>query len=530
MVRCLMKRIHALFWRFPIFTRREKLLGIGMLASILPGCGGGAALSTPPSPPTETLSTETLSSEALSTESHHRHWNPGQPPSSAGASGSSWGSSSSGSSNGPSGGSSSFSGAGNGSPPAPQGAGAHILTFQMTITSSTMSFGNSFSYVAPYLNYAVTTPDVSAASRAAGITTGYYLDLHSICQSGMTGACLIGQISIPESAFEHTCDGMNARILDTHSSGVTQYVSDATSGGLRQTLANAIAYNAQQGSWDFIFDDDAQDLSEIYPYMNYMNAVTGAPQIPAPYCNFNESSYRAGMVNYYKSSSLPVIGNTLMPSGSTAPSLGVKFFGAAPLIGGMIEGIYGDSFNGPDRNKESGTIWQSEENSELAAAYVNRLFIGYEHVGGTDANGIDERNYIYASLMLSFSPKSTVLAEDGTPTNSGLLVNPEALLVPANPLQGEPSNISALQKSGGAYVREYAKCTYAGQSIGQCAAVVNSNNWGSVPMPSLRQSYTHTAVISGAGVVSGIDNGSVNVKGPWAPSSIGAEEAYILTK
>jgi hypothetical protein len=400
----------------------------------------------------------------------------------------------------------------------------------MTLTPSNTSFGNSFATVAPYLDYAVTSPEASGAARAAGIKTGYYVDLHSICQSSMAGACLMGLIPIPESAFVHTCDGSNARIVDTHSAGVTQYVSDATSGGLRKTLSNTIGYYSQRGSWDFVFDDDAQDLSEIYPYMPYRNAESGAPQHPSPYCNFNESTYRSGMLNYYQSSSLPVIGNTLMASGSSGSSLGVKFFGASRLIGGMIEGIYGDSFNGPDRSKESGMIWQSEENSELATANANRLFIGYEHVGGTDANGIDERNYIYASLMLSFSLKSTVLAEDGTDTKSGLLVNPEALLVPENPLKSEPSTISALQGSGGAYVREYAKCSYGGGAIGPCAAVVNPNSWGSVPMPSLTQRYAHTAVIHGAGVLDGTDDGWVDLKGSGAPSSIDAREAYILTK
>jgi hypothetical protein len=406
----------------------------------------------------------------------------------------------------------------------------HILTYQMPLTSSNTSLGSSFSTAASYLNYAITNGADSAKIRSAGIKTGYYFDLHSVCSSNTYGACLIGQVTIPETAFEHTCDGSNARIIDTHSGGgVTQYLTDATSSGLRTALANVITANAQNGSWDFGFDDDAQDMSESYPYMTFLNANTGGAQNPAPYCNFSESTWMQGMLSYFNSSSVSLIANSLEPSGSSSASAGTKFFSAAPLIGGMLEGIYGSSWNGSSRYKESGNIWQSEENSQIASANANKLFVGYEHVGGTNAAGIDQRNYIYASLMLGYSPTSTVLAEDGTTTNSGIQVNPEALLVPTSPLVSQPSTISALQK-GGAYVREYATCYYAGKSIGQCAAVVNSNSSGSVAMPSLSQSYSHTAVISGAGVIPGVDNGSVNVSGPSAPSTLAAEEAVILTK
>jgi hypothetical protein len=486
---------------FPIPTQREKFLGAVLLASVLGGCSGGAASSASDLPG--------ISSTAESRHGPHK----GSAPAATAS---------------PSSGSQAPTGGAAVSSSGP--LANHILTYQMTLSSSNTSFGNSFSNAAPYLNYVIASPGDSAAIRAAGIKTGYYFDLHSICTSNITGACLIGEISIPESAFEHTCDGSNARIINTHSGGVTQYVSDVTSAGLLQALANVYAYDAQLGSWDFGFDDDAEDMSESYPYLSYINEATGQSQSPAPYCNFNESAYQAGMLSYLNSSSIPLIGNTLMPSSSSAPSAGIHLFGSPSLIGGMLENIYGNSGSDSSHAKESGAIWQSEENSELAAANAKRLFVGYEHVGGTDSTGIDQRNYVYASLLLSFSPSSTVLAEDGTVTNSGIEVNPEAMLVPGNPLVGEPSNISSLRKSGGAYVREYANCSYSGQPIGQCAAVVNSNASGNVAMPSLSQKYAHTAVISGAGVVSGIDDGTVDLQGPNAPSSINAEEAYILTK
>ena len=409
------------------------------------------------------------------------------------------------------------------------GAGpAHILTLQQPLTASMV--GNNFSQAGKYLNYAITDVTNNTSVRAAGIKAGFYFDIHALCQSNNFGACLVGMVTTPESAFEHTCDGTNSRITDTHSGGVTQFVTDATSSGIRQVLANTISYFGSK-TWDFGLDDDAQDMSEISPYYNFVNYNTGAPQNPAPYCNFNESTYLSGMQAYYASSSIPIIANSLMPSGSSSASNGTKYFnGAAPLIGGMLEGAYADSFNGPDRYKESGMIWQSEENSELATANANRLFVAYEHLGGTDATGLDERTYTYASLMLGFSLNSTVLAEDGTAVNSGVYVNPEALLVPTSPLVSEPSNISSLQKNGGAYVREFANCYYNGNSIGACASVVNSNASSSVSMPALSRSYAHTAVISGAGVVSGVDSGSVNVNGPSAPSTIQAKTAYILVQ
>ena len=428
-----------------------------------------------------------------------------------------------------------------GGTPAPTAAGSlpqsialkHILTYQEQLGSTqTRPFGSNYGGIAPYIDYALTDANAAPAIRAAGTKVGFYSTVHTLCNPQTFGECTPQANQAPAAVFATTCNGDQVT-FSAPGSSLVQYQTDPASPELptllNSTIATALANNGSPVQYDFVFDDNANVPGDTLSYQRWYDAATGAITSPAPYCNYSNAEYIAGMRSLYANSNLPVISNAFnIPDSAPAASTAVQYLSAPNLWGGMLEYIYGSVNNGSARLKESGNIWQSEENTQLAVSNAHRLFIGYEHVGGTDAAGLSERLYIYASLMLAYDPASLVLAQDGTASASQVGVNPEEQLVATQPLVTQPATIAALQRSGGAYAREFAACYYQGALVGPCASVVNSSSSISVPLPVLSRSYTHTAVIAGAGVVPNVDNGSVTFTGSAPPATLAPQSAAIL--
>jgi hypothetical protein len=417
-------------------------------------------------------------------------------------------------------------------PSAPPIAQTHIMTFQQHLASNQVTtFGNNYGAVGPYITYALTDSIANPALRAAGVKTGFYSTVHTLCDPQTYGECTPQASQAPASVFAKTCAGDKVT-FSSPSSSLTQYQTDASqSTDLSSLLNTVIATATSDGThFDFAFDDNAYVPGDSLGWEKWYDFTTGAVVSPGPFCNYTNAAYISGMRSLYTNATLPVIANSLQaPDNAPAVSLGVQYYNGVPnLWGGMLEYIYGTNLSSASRIKESGSIWQSEENTQLATSNAQRLFIAYEHVGGTDAAGLDERLYIYASLMLSFDNASLVMAEDVTNNTSHVNVNPEEQLVPTQPLIAQPSTISSLAQAGGAYAREFAACYYAGKAIGPCATVVNSNASGSVAFPSLSRSYGHTAVISGAGIVPNYDNGAMTFNGAAHSSTLAAREAVIV--
>jgi hypothetical protein len=410
----------------------------------------------------------------------------------------------------------------------------HIMTFQQHLASNQISrFGTNYGAVGPYINYALTDATANSALRAAGVKTGFYSTVHTICNPTTYGECNPQASQAPASVFAKTCGG-NKVTFSSPSSSLVQYQTDPThSADLTSLFNNVIATADSNGTqFDFVFDDNAYVPGDSIGWEKWYDANNGSIVSPGPYCNYTDAGYISGMQSMFNNLNLPAIANAFqVPGNVPAASLAVQYFnGNSNLWGGMLEYAYGTDLSTASRVKESGGIWQSEENTQLATSNAHRLFVAYEHIGGVDAAGLDERLYIYASLMLSFDNASLVMAEDSTNNASQVNVNPEEQLVPTQPLVAQPTNISSLVKSGGAYAREYAACYYAGRSIGPCASVVNSNASASVPFPTLSRSYGHTAVISGSGIVPSYDNGNMSFNGPAPSSTLAAREAVIVVQ
>jgi hypothetical protein len=412
-------------------------------------------------------------------------------------------------------------------------AQTHIMTFEQSLNSGSLAktaFSGNHAGIGAYLTYALTDPASSSSLHAGGVKTGFYATVHTICVPQTFGQCTPQASEAPDVVFATTCSGDRVT-FSTPTSGLVQYQTDPAQSGPLATLFNSvIATNTASGQYDFVFDDNSNLPGDTLGWQKWYDYTTGQPNSPLPYCNYSNTEYINGMRALYANLRLPVIANALnVPDTAPAASGALQYFTGVPnLWGAMLEGIYGSSWNGPSRNKESGNIWQSEENTQLATSNAHRLFVGFEHVGGTDAAGLDQRLYIYASLMLSFDNASLVLSEDGMTTPSNVNVNPEAQLVPLQPLIPQPSTIGALAQGGGSYAREFAACYYAGNSIGPCASVVNSNSSATVPFPTLSRHYGHTAVISGAGIVPNVDNGTMTFTGSAPPSQLAPEEGVIV--
>jgi hypothetical protein len=133
----------------------------------------------------------------------------------------------------------------------------------------------------------------------------------------------------------------------------------------------------------------------------------------------------------------------------------------------------------------------------------------------------DPRIYTLASFLMTYNPSTSILW-DQYATPSGFHVEPESQLVVLDPLVAAPSSVSALLQTGGTYGRQYKECFVAGQYVGPCAVVVNSNSTAApFPFPQ----YTHTLVLSGSGV---LDGGSVATNGPAPPLTLPGDEAAIV--
>ena len=218
------------------------------------------------------------------------------------------------------------------------------------------------------------------------------------------------------------------------------------------------------------------------------------------------------------SSPVPVIFNGLNILNGHATSMSMAMLVANNAIGGNFEHCYSD--NGEP--KMNGWLWQDTETEELQAAAQQKLFSCQLRNTNSAASSSDARIYALASFLMSYNPSKSILWEAFT-NPSGFDVEPESQLVPMGPLNAAPTDVSGFLQTGGAYGRQYSQCFYAGQFVGPCAVIVNSD--GSYAHPNPFPQYTHTLVLSGGGI---LDGGSVAFNGPAAPASLGPAEAAIV--
>ena len=348
----------------------------------------------------------------------------------------------------------------------------------------------SASQAAPVLSWAeVNIQDANSVS-GAGIKTMEYIDPFEQASSDPLYS---------SGAYAYDCNGN--LIVPSYDS--SQLVMDPGSSTLANALYNWQAGQESQGHLDAFFYDNTDD-------------TWGLPSLP---CGVSASGWDSENASLIGGSNYPIVFN-----GYGLNSDAEALIGSSAVAGAMLEDAYGQRADpGPTAPYTTNSDWVTNENLQLNAVNVGKLFFCY-NTPNSDASGSTAlRKYIYASFLIGYGPSSSVLWEYFY-TPSGLHVFPETELVPMNPLISSASSVSSFAR-GGVYVREYASCYLNGSSVGHCAAVVNSSSGSSYSMPSLDQSYSHTMSISGYGI---LDGGSVSASGPAPPSSLGPETGVIL--
>jgi hypothetical protein len=346
---------------------------------------------------------------------------------------------------------------------------------------------------ATVLSWVEASPENGTTYSAAGMKTMVYVD-------PFRQATTDPLYSSDSSTFSKNCSGADIKIAYK---GITMYLMNPASSDLETKMNTWQTDEKAAGHVDAFFYDDIDTL--------YGTTVP---------CDMTQSTWDSENSAFIATSKNPVVFN-----GYGMNSDAAKVINVSPVLGGVVEGCYATgSQSSPPYT--TGSAWTADENLELAAAAVNKLFFCYNTGAQVGSSYTALRSYIFASFLLSYNATSSVLWDTFT-TSSDVHVFPETEIVPTSPLVSAPSSIGSLESSSGLYVREYSACYLAGASIGQCAAVVNSSASSSAAMPALKQSYSHTMAISGAGV---LDGGSVSVTGSKAPTTIPAETGYVLTQ
>lgn len=357
-----------------------------------------------------------------------------------------------------------------------------------------------WSQAAPYLTWAETDASDATAIHDAGIKTLVYVAPNRTEPAGKNPLW-----NKNEKTFAHTCAG--DRISDQWD-GVTEWVMEPWSSVMRGLFANYVSWLTTQGYFDAVFEDEAGALTAYQQYDPFN------PSLP---CEYNNSKWIEGETEMNQKPPLPILFNGLNMLNGDGVSLSIGLLNGSNTIGGNYESCY----DAQNQIKEDGWLWQDVENTELQVAAKSKIFECMLRSSQEAQDEIDARIYAYASFMLSYSP-STSVYWTFFKTPSGLHVMPESELVALSPMVPAPATIAGLKQSGGTYARQYQDCYIWGVAVGACAAVVNSDTGASHPFPFAQ--YTHTLVLTGAGV---LDGGTIATNGPPPPSSVGPVEAVI---
>jgi len=374
----------------------------------------------------------------------------------------------------------------------------HVLTSQDYTGLDNSAF--TFAQVAPYVDWSVVAPSDNAAAQAAGIKTILYTDPNRVDAS-------MPEYSNDETEFAHDCSGN--RITITGMQAVT-YLTDPTSTVLEGLWQQHVADYNQGGhaQYNVVFDDTP-----------LVRSVSAYP------CLFSQSAWLANQNIMNTELNYPIIfnglGNLVNGVDQVSPAIALL----PTSVGGDMEGCY-SNYDGPDPMPTL-RVWHTFENTEIEVLAAGKIFICRGFDNAPDTTSQPERMYMFASFLLTYDPALAIISPKFKPASNGFWIQPEDQLVALDPLNAQPLSIDQLSEGANVYGRQYKNCYYAGQWIGACATVVNSDSTGnSHPMPWTNL-YHHTLVLSGGDI---LDGGTASVNGPAPPSMIPGTSAIIATQ
>ena len=299
-----------------------------------------------------------------------------------------------------------------------------------------------------------------------------------------------------ERFFAHKCDGTRVRGGSRYAGEV---LTDVHSPVTLAAWQRSIERHMQGAHYDAVFDDEAS--GDAY-----------AEEAP---CNFSLTDWIAGEANMIRSLHVPVIYNALADYDNHQVAKEIALNSVA--AGGMMEECYAQL--SPD-HRVAGWVWYTTEYTELRMAQDRKLFFCYGRDLTPADQAFDGRMYTYASFLLTYDPKTTVLWEYYK-TPSGGHVMPESQLVALDPVK-KIDRVAQLHLNEGLYVREYRRCYIAARPVGPCAAVVNPDD-DTHPLHLPR--YHRTLRMTGSGIY---DGGSISIVNVPPPAELPSRGAAIL--
>lgn len=336
----------------------------------------------------------------------------------------------------------------------------------------------------------VETDDIGAAEiRPLGVKTIMYTDPNRVRPGDPV-------YNNDESTFAHTCSGTRARASASYRG---QLLLDPRSRALPRVWRRSIDRHGGLAAFDAVFADDS----------------TGAVYSLDRPCNYDLGSWLASESGLFRSAAVPIIYNGLnfFDGHNVSQTIALN----QNAIGGMMEECYAQ-FK-PD-HRVAGWMWNATEQTELRMAHDGKYFFCYGRDLTPADQAYDSRIYTYASFLLTYDPRTSVLWEYyKTPTGGHVM--PESRLVTLNPVKRNISSIEQLRTPEGIYMRAYQQCYIAGKPAGACVAIVNPDDDAhALSLPG----YRRTLVLNGSGV---FDGGTVSVQNTAPPRTLGPRAAAI---
>lgn len=298
-----------------------------------------------------------------------------------------------------------------------------------------------------------------------------------------------------ESTFAHDCGGNRIVTVGGHAN---QYLMNPSSPKLHDLWRSYVEEHMKEVHFAAIFADDA----------------AGDAYASGQQCGVSAQAWIDAANDLQRAVGAPVIYNALVNYDAHGVSKEIALNKSA--FGGMLEECY--SQVQPD-TRATGWRWWADEQTELEMGAAHKHFFCYGRDLTPADQAIDSRIYTYASFLLTYDPRTSVLWEYYQ-TQTHAHVMPETQMVALNPVR-HVKRVADLRFDGGLFVREYRKCYIDGRYAGACVAAVNPDDDAH---PFTLRKYRRTLVLQGSGV---FDGGSVRANGPPPPSSVAPHTAVI---
>lgn len=277
-----------------------------------------------------------------------------------------------------------------------------------------------------------------------------------------------------DDEYAHTCSGGRA-IGESAYRG--QLLTNPASATLARMWRRTVDAHTNEARFSAVFADEA--VGAAY-----------AQQTP---CGFDFNRWLQQETHLFRGLGYPVVYNGLNDFWQHGVAREIALNSGS--IGGMMEECYAQ-LNGEHR--VGGWEWWATELTEIRMARAGKYFFCYGRDLTPANQAYASRIYTYASFLLTYDPRTSVLWEYyKTPTGGHVM--PESQLVAWNPVKNV-TRVAQLRAAGGAYVRAYRKCYLDGRYVGPCAAAVNPD---AVPHELNLRGYRRTLVLQGSGVFDG---------------------------